>query len=261
MLMRAPVAKLMDRNAYEFFIGRDAAGQPGWSNDPAERAPVFEDPDGVHLVSVAHAPGLGRFFLATANGVKNAGDMGIYDAAAPWGPWFTTYRGRWGAGEFETTTFFINFVPAWWSNGSKDFVAAFTGSGGLDSWNTVAGRFVLGADEADPGTGPLIAPDLPDATPNISDSPTPSSRARTRTRPSGRGGIGVSSDTATLTSEACRQIALNRGWSGIDAKVRDRRNARNQAVAIMRGQRFGDDRERRCTFDTNINDAKFDDQR
>jgi hypothetical protein len=42
--------------------------------------------------------------------------------------------------------------------------------------------------------------------------------------------------------------------------VRDRRDAQGRVVAIVRGRRWGEERERRCRLDTTIDDARFDDQ-
>jgi hypothetical protein len=140
-LMRAPAARLMDRAAYQFFTGTNDAGEPGWSADPADRAPVFKDPNGVHLVAVTRVPELGRYLLSTVHDVKNDGDIGIFDGPSPWGPWTTVlYEEDWGKGHLKTTTtFFLNFASKWWSNEGRDFVLVFTGTEALDAWNTVKG--------------------------------------------------------------------------------------------------------------------------
>jgi hypothetical protein len=144
MLMRAPKTELMNRSTYEFFTGLDANGQPQWSSSLADRKPVFEDPNGVHLVSVSYNAGLRRYLLTTPHTEKNAGNIGIFDASEPWGPWTTVlYENGWGAGYIETNTFFWNFSNKWLSADGMDFVLVFTGKNSNDSWNIIRGTFVL----------------------------------------------------------------------------------------------------------------------
>jgi hypothetical protein len=150
MLMRAPQTRLMERSAYQFFTGRNANGQPQWSANITDRKPVFADPNGVHLVSVSYNPGLRRYLLATAHTAKEEGNLGIFDAPTPWGPWTTvSYEKQWGAGHnIATTTFFWNFANKWLSADGKNFVLVFTGVDSNDAWNTVKGTFVLKTQQA-----------------------------------------------------------------------------------------------------------------
>ena len=87
-LARVPKDKIMDKNAYEFFAGFDNNGIPTWMTNPLLRQPVFEGPEGVRLVSVTYNAPLGRYFL-TNNHTDNQGNLGIFDAPNPWGPWTT----------------------------------------------------------------------------------------------------------------------------------------------------------------------------
>jgi hypothetical protein len=65
-------------------------------------------------------------------------------------------------------------------------------------------------------------------------------------------------DDEDQARKACRQIAKNRDWKGTDADVR--KESGNRIVVTMTGERKGEDRERRCVYNTKTNEAKFDDQ-
>ena len=133
---------LLDRARYEFFTGLDADGTPGWTADPERREAVFEDPTGVGwCFSVSYNPGLRRYFLATEHGATFKGNLGLFDAPEPWGPWTTV--GYWGNWERLGSTFYANIPTKWISADGLDFTLIFTGVGKHDSWNTVRGRFLL----------------------------------------------------------------------------------------------------------------------
>lgn len=140
-LMRVPTGRLMDRSAYEFFAGQDAAGQPQWSEEVAARQPVFEDASGVgSTLSVSYNPGLRRYFLCTEHSRPSRGNLGIFDAPEPWGPWTTVgYYHNWGD---TGSTFYWNFANKWLSPDGQRFVLVFTGTDENDAWNTVKGRFI-----------------------------------------------------------------------------------------------------------------------
>lgn len=59
--------------------------------------------------------------------------------------------------------------------------------------------------------------------------------------------------------EACRQIARENGWSDIRAEVRDQRDDNDRLVLDMRGQRDNFNPERRCRYNPETNQARFDD--
>ena len=161
-LARVPKEQLMEVEAYEFFAGLDAQGQPIWSSDAARRAPVFEDPNGVGWnVSVSHNAGLDRYLLATEHSDSLAGLMGLFDGHEPWGPWTTVRYYEDGVDWFgsdvghQASTFFWNFANKWLSADGLDFSLVFTGTGGNDSWNTIRGAFTPGPCAA--GL-PIVAP-------------------------------------------------------------------------------------------------------
>ena len=162
-LLRAPAQRLMERDAYEFYAGLGEDGQPRWSADPALRAPVFRDPAGVGWnASVSYNAGLGRYLLATEHSESFRGNLGIFDAAEPWGPWTTVlYENGWDDGGespvgVEPTTFFWNFSNKWASRDGARFTLVFTGIEGNDSWNSVQGVFVASPVEDDLDAAPAV---------------------------------------------------------------------------------------------------------
>ncbi|MGH7550493.1 MAG: DUF4185 domain-containing protein, partial [Gemmatimonadota bacterium] len=130
-LLRVPRDQLMERDAYEFFAGLDPIGQPSWTPELEGRAPVFEDANGVGWnVSVSYNGPLGRYFLITEHSESQRGNMGIFDAPEPWGPWTTVrYAGTFGEPGLDATeTFFWNFSNKWLSASGQDAVLVFTGA-------------------------------------------------------------------------------------------------------------------------------------
>ena len=144
-LSRVPKDSILDRENYEFFAGISADGDPVWSTDLKRKQPVFADANGVGWnLSVSYNPGLRRYLLGTEHTETHAGKMGLFDAPEPWGPWTTVaYEEAWGSGHIEVTTFYWNFNQKWLSDDGVKFTLIFTGKNTNDSWNTVAGRFVL----------------------------------------------------------------------------------------------------------------------
>ncbi len=143
-LMRVESGQILNQSAWEFFAGTTADGQPVWVSDVGDRQPVFQDPNGVGwTVSVSYNQGLDRYLLATEHTRSARGNLGIFDAPAPWGPWSTTgYYADWGS---FGRTFFWNFSNKWLSADGRDFTLLFTGKDENDSWNSVPGTFLLAA--------------------------------------------------------------------------------------------------------------------
>jgi hypothetical protein len=141
-LARVDKAKILDRSAYEFFVGLTETGQSIWTGDFSRRKPVFEDPNGVGWsLSVSYNVGLGRYFLMTEHEQSFEGHLGVFDAPEPWGPWTTVgYYSGWGG--FKGT-FFWNVSNKWLEDGGKLLHVIFTGTGRFDSFNLIRGRITL----------------------------------------------------------------------------------------------------------------------
>jgi hypothetical protein len=141
-LARVPKHLLLNRNAYDFYAGLED-GHPVWTKDIHQRKPVFENTAGVGwCINVSFNAGLGRYLLTTEHTESHRGNMGIFDAPNPWGPWTTVhYQERWGEDHVPLNTFFWNFSNKWTSGDGKSFSLIFTGRKENDSFNIIRGRF------------------------------------------------------------------------------------------------------------------------
>jgi hypothetical protein len=145
VLLRVDRRRLMDKGAYEFFAGYDAAGNPIWVKDLRQRKPVFKNKNGVGWnCSVSFNKGLNCYLLITEHTVSFKGNFCIFDGPEPWGPWTTVaYLKSFGAPAINSNTFYWNFSNRWLSEDGRKFVLIFTGINENDSWNTVEGKFIL----------------------------------------------------------------------------------------------------------------------
>jgi CubicO group peptidase (beta-lactamase class C family) len=84
VLARAPKARLMERDAWEFLERLDG-GTPVWTRDVSRRGAAFEYPRHVQRSDVVYNAGLKRYLLALA--YNHEGEWGLFDAPEPWGPW------------------------------------------------------------------------------------------------------------------------------------------------------------------------------
>ncbi len=145
-LARVGIDRILDRDAYEFYAGLDNDGEPLWSSNITHKQPVFQDSNGVGWnASVSYNTGLNRYLLITEHGQSAKGNLGMFDAPEPWGPWTTvTYGSNWMN---TRTTFFWNFANKWLSPDGKSFTLVFTGTDSgshtYDSWNTIKGNFSI----------------------------------------------------------------------------------------------------------------------
>ena len=150
LMARVPKDKVDQRNAYEFFTGFDAGGNPLWSPDINAGRPFFTDPNSVGFAPhIEYNPGLKRYILTTYH--NESGGWGIFDAPEPWGPWTTVaYYENWLDANFK---FGFSMPQKWLSPDGRDFVMVFSGAGGgWDSWNTIRGTFLLSAPSGPPQT-------------------------------------------------------------------------------------------------------------
>ncbi|TCK18181.1 uncharacterized protein DUF4185 [Thiogranum longum] len=143
VLIRVPGDRLFDRKAYAFYAGTEPDGTPGWTARVEHRKPVFVDEiNGVMRTSAIYNRGLGRYLLVTEHSHRSRGNIGIYEAPEPWGPWSTVlFQTGFGSPHVQANTFFWNFSSKWTRAGGEHFTLLFTGRDANDSWNTVEGRF------------------------------------------------------------------------------------------------------------------------
>jgi hypothetical protein len=136
-LIRVPAKELESRQAYRFFAGFDAAGNPVWTPIAGERKPVWADPvNGCHRMAVSFNPALSRYLLTTVT-VSRDGWMSVYEAPEPWGPWRTVFveqnPERWGS-----RVILFSFVNKWLSADGLRFILVHTRN---DTWSTIEGTF------------------------------------------------------------------------------------------------------------------------
>jgi hypothetical protein len=116
VLARVPKARIKDRDAYEFFAGRDARNQPIWTADIAQRVGVFAHEDRCYRSSISYNPGLKRYLwcqILPGDDPRFRGGFGIYDAPEPWGPWTTAFfTETWDVGPGETGSFPTKWMSA-----------------------------------------------------------------------------------------------------------------------------------------------------
>ena len=116
VLARVPKTQIMNREAYEFFVERDAAGRKrraGRSNDLGQRGAVFSHPGKCYRSGITYCPGLKRYLWCQIHpestdprGPRFQGGFGVYDAPEPWGPWTTVYyTDDWDVGPGDTSSF------------------------------------------------------------------------------------------------------------------------------------------------------------
>jgi hypothetical protein len=145
ILIRVPTERLLERESYEFFAGTGYDGKPGWTDQVEDRKPVFaDDINGVMRTSAIYNRGIGRYLLVTEHSQLAKGNIGIYEAPDPWGPWSTVmFQTSFGAPHVQANTFFWTFSNKWTSADGQRFALIFTGIDANDSWNTVDGRFLM----------------------------------------------------------------------------------------------------------------------
>jgi len=143
-LARVPKDRVMDRSAYTFFAGMNNQIAV-WSGDISQRIPVFENQAGVGwCMSAIYNAGLDCYLIVTEHTETHRGNIGIFEAPDPWGPWSTVlYEQGWGDGHFPVNTFYWNFSNKWTSADGIHFSMIFSGRKENDSFNLIRGRFQM----------------------------------------------------------------------------------------------------------------------
>lgn len=113
VLARVPRRRIMERDAYEFFAGLDAAGGATWTRDLGRRGAVFANPGRCYRSAISYNRPLGRYLWSQTlpgDDPRERGGFGLYDAPEPWGPWTTAYFTEdWDVGPGENSS-----VPTKW---------------------------------------------------------------------------------------------------------------------------------------------------
>jgi hypothetical protein len=118
VLARVHRDRVRDRDAYRFFTGLDAGGQPQWSVNIEQRGPVFAHPGLCRRSGISYSPGLRRYLWWQHRSEEDGdtrfqGGFGLYDAPEPWGPWTTAYFTlEWDTGPGEMGSFPTKWMSA-----------------------------------------------------------------------------------------------------------------------------------------------------
>ena len=134
ILMRAPKNRLTSREAWEFFVRLDTAGQPVWTRDIRTRGAVFQHPGACLRSAMTCCAPLKRYLwwqqLPQSLGATDRGDtrftggFAVYDAPEPWGPWTTAFfTEQWDVGPGEHG----DFPAKWMSNDGRTLHLVFSG--------------------------------------------------------------------------------------------------------------------------------------
>jgi CubicO group peptidase (beta-lactamase class C family) len=128
VLARVPKGALKNRNAYEFFHGLDARGDPAWTRDISRRQAVFIHRKKCYRSAISYHPKLKRYlWTQTLPGGDrvSGGGFGIYDAPEPWGPWTTVYfTEQWDVPPGEMSS----FPTKWMGDDGKTLYLVFSGN-------------------------------------------------------------------------------------------------------------------------------------
>lgn len=141
-LARVPKNQITKRSSYEFFRGIDTAGNPLWVSDITQRQPVMADPNTIrNIVSVVYNVGIKRYIATTSHG--GVGQLSIFDAPEPWGPWTTVaYYDNWG-GSGDGAALTYSLPTKWISADGKTIWMVFSSTGKLDSFNLIKATLIL----------------------------------------------------------------------------------------------------------------------
>jgi hypothetical protein len=127
VLARVPRLRVRERDAFEFFVRTNAAGQPEWTGDIAQRGAVFSNPGGCYRSGISYHRGLERYLwcqTGIGSDTRFAGGFAIYDAPEPWGPWTTVFHtDQWDTGPGET----CSFPTRWMSADGRTMHLVFSG--------------------------------------------------------------------------------------------------------------------------------------
>lgn len=122
--------------------------RPHWSQHEADATPIFTDRNHAEGPSAVYNPALGRYLLTVGHYASgndddsSAGQVGLFEAPNPWGPWSTVgYYEDWGGLRAETQGDYLSLrIPSKWiSADGRSIWAIFSGPKSFDSFNLVHG--------------------------------------------------------------------------------------------------------------------------
>jgi hypothetical protein len=145
VMFRVPKGRILDRSAYEFFAGRDAAGEPKWTAEIEGRGVVHTFPAGwvntkVHPYawhpSIVYVKALNTYLMANwGMGCTTDGEwfgkpsyLGFWTAPDPWGPWTQIYEDEaWTPdGDPAARAYQPQIAPKWIAPDGRSFWLVWT---------------------------------------------------------------------------------------------------------------------------------------
>lgn len=150
-LKRVPKSDLqknpLQSHLYQYFSGvRGRAADVKWSGRAHAAKPVFTDENNVQGADVVYLPALDRYLLTAGHNPSgephdySAGQLGVFEAPTPWGPWATVdYQDDWGGfgAEGKGDYLGLRFPTKWISADGKTLWGVFSSLRTLDSFNVV----------------------------------------------------------------------------------------------------------------------------
>ena len=154
LLGRVEPDRILDRKAWKFWTGLEG-GQPTWSSNDSDAAPVFEYFQMTGENHVSFNAGINRYIMGNASFTDSAGsprpyqqgpwpdstlrsELTLLDSPNPWGPWSVFHRdSNWGTyGDYQPS-----FPVSWMCNGGRTMFMVSSGS--FDDYNFVTQRVDL----------------------------------------------------------------------------------------------------------------------
>lgn len=110
VLLRAPLDRLLDQKAYEYFSG--TASAPAWSTSYAARSPVFSASGQAYRSGMSYSQARGRYYWWQNTGkTKSTGRFRVLSGPQPWGPWTEVYyTAKWDMKAGEHGTFPVKWM-------------------------------------------------------------------------------------------------------------------------------------------------------
>jgi len=159
LLGRVPKGEILQRDAWEFYIGLDRNGEPIWSKDDSLAIPVFRYPRMTGENHVSYNPGIKRYIMGNYGFIDEEGNprpyhqckwptsvypsqLTLFEAPEPWGPWSLFYRDdNWGTyGDYQP-----NFPTKWMSEDGKRMWMVSAGT--FDDYNFTVQEVILELNE------------------------------------------------------------------------------------------------------------------
>jgi len=165
-LARVPRDQVLDRSAWEFYIGGAHVGNPTWSKQEEDVRPILSDYGHVGHPTMTYNAGLKRFILTFGSDLvphshamprdfarahwHRQRELHVYESSAPWGPWYLVhYEDNWGG---EHVAYLPQLPAKWLSPDGLSGTLVFSGDysmvprpAGYQSWYgfmTQAFRFI-----------------------------------------------------------------------------------------------------------------------